>query len=85
MLCYSQFNRTNESAIQATVTKFRIKFTLLDIRPPTHLEMCEMKKISQLYRPVLMMATNQLSIRRLSQQLGQKHLGVKPQRSIFVE
>ena len=32
-----QFNRHTEPAIRDIVTKFRIKFTLLDIKPPTRL------------------------------------------------
>ena len=32
---YDQFNRPTEAAIRAIVTKFRTKFTLLDIKPPS--------------------------------------------------
>ena len=32
---YCQFNRPTDAAIRAIVTKFRTKFTLLDIKPPT--------------------------------------------------
>ena len=32
-----QFNRPTEAAIRAIVTKFRTKFTLLDIKPATRL------------------------------------------------
>ena len=35
--CYGRFNRTTEETIQAIVTKFRTKFTLLYIKPPTRL------------------------------------------------
>ena len=49
---YCQFNRPTEAAIRAIVTKFRTKFTLHQ-----HVE-CELKKISQLYRPVFMMTIN---------------------------
>ena len=34
---YGQFNQLSEAAIRAVVTKFRIKFTLLDIKPSTRL------------------------------------------------
>ena len=34
---YSQFNRPTKAAIWTIVTTFRIKFTLLDIKPPTRL------------------------------------------------
>ena len=34
---YGQFNRPTEAVIRAIATKFRIKFTLLDIKPPTRL------------------------------------------------
>ena len=34
---YGQSNRPTEAAIRAIVTKFRTKFTLLDIKPPTRL------------------------------------------------
>ena len=34
---YGQFNRPTEAVIRAIVTKFRTKFTLLDIKPPTRL------------------------------------------------
>ena len=37
LLFYGQFNRPPEAAIRAIVTKFRIKFILLDIKPPTRL------------------------------------------------
>ena len=34
---YGQFTRLTEAAIRAIVTKFRTKFTLLDIKQPTRL------------------------------------------------
>ena len=34
---YGLFNRPTRAAIRATVTKFRTKFTLFDIKPPTRL------------------------------------------------
>ena len=37
LLFYGQFNRPTEAAIQAIVTKFRTKFTFLDIKPPIRL------------------------------------------------
>ena len=37
LLFYGQFNRTTEAAIRAIVSKFRTKFTLLDIKPPNSL------------------------------------------------
>ena len=34
---YDQFSRPTEAAIRAIVTKFRTKFTVLDIKAPTRL------------------------------------------------
>ena len=34
---YGQFNQPTEAAIRAILTKFRTKFTLLRIKPPTRL------------------------------------------------
>ena len=51
---YGQFIRPNGAAIRAIVTKF----TLLDTKPSTRLRRVRMKKISLLYRPVLMMTIN---------------------------
>ena len=34
---YGQFNRPTEVSIQAILTKFHTKYTLLDIKPPTRL------------------------------------------------
>ena len=34
---YGEFNRPSEAAIRSIVTKFRTKFTLLDIKPPIRL------------------------------------------------
>ena len=39
---YVQFNRPTEMAIRAIVTKFRTKFTLLDIEQPTRLRRVRM-------------------------------------------
>ena len=36
-VCKSLFNVATEAYIRAIVTKFRTKFTLLDIKPTTHL------------------------------------------------
>ena len=52
---YGQFNRTTEAAI---VTKFRTKFTLLDIKPPTGLRRVRIEEKKKPYRPVLMMTIN---------------------------
>ena len=81
---YGQFNRPTEAAIRAIVTKFRTKFTLLGIKPPTRLWTEE--------NTIVVSGSDnddhQFSIRRRSQQLGlsestmwkilQKDLGVKP-------
>ena len=56
---HGQFNRLTEVAIQATVTKFRTKFTVLDIKPPTRLPRVRTEETDiELYRPVLMMTLN---------------------------
>ena len=34
---FGHFNRPTEAAIRSIVTKYRTKFTLLDIKPPTRL------------------------------------------------
>ena len=34
---YGQFNRPTETAFRAMLIKFRTKFTMLDIKPPTRL------------------------------------------------
>ena len=34
---YDQVNRLTEAAIRAIVSKFRIKFAMLEIKPPTRL------------------------------------------------
>ena len=76
-----------EAAIRAIVTKFRTKFTLLDIKPPTRLRRVRTEEnIAALSAGVN--DDHQLSIRRRSQQLGpcysttykilRKDLSVKP-------
>ena len=55
---YGHYNRTTEAAIRGIVTKFRTKFTLLDIKPPTRLCRVRTEENMQLYRPVLMMTIN---------------------------
>ena len=41
---YGQFNRHTEAAVWAIVTKFRTKFTLLGIKPPTRLHRVRMEE-----------------------------------------
>ena len=41
---YGQLNRPTEAAIRAIVTKFRTKFTLLDIKPPTRLRRLQIEE-----------------------------------------
>ena len=60
---YGQFNRPTKAAIRAIVTKFRTKFTLWHIRFKVggYQHACverELKKLSQLNRPVLIMTIN---------------------------
>ena len=62
---YGQFNRPTEAAILAIVTKFRTKFTLLDIKPSTRLHRVRTEENIA----AVSASVNQLSIRR-SQQLG---------------
>ena len=84
---YGQFNRPTEAAIRAIVTKFRTKFTLLDIKPPARLRRVRTEEnIAAVSASVN--DDHQLSIRRRAQQLGlcysttwkilPKDLGVKP-------
>ncbi|XP_054734645.1 uncharacterized protein LOC129242112 [Anastrepha obliqua] len=84
---YGQFNRPAEAAIRAIVTKFRTKFTLLDIKPPTRLRIVRTEEnIAAVSASVN--DDHQLSIRPRSQQLGhcysttwrilRNDLGVKP-------
>ena len=62
---YGQFNWPTEVAIRFIVTKFHSKFTLLDNKPPTlTCVKSELKKISQLFRPVLMMTINYRFVNR---------------------
>ena len=49
---YGQFNRPTEATIWAIVIKFRTKFTLLDIKPPTRLRRVRTEEI------MLMMTIN---------------------------
>ena len=83
---YAQFNRPTKAAIRAIVTKFRTKFTLLDIKPPT----CLRKVRTEENIAAVSASVNddhQLSIRRHSLQLDlcysttwkilRKDLGVK--------
>ena len=86
---YGQFNRPTEATIRSIVTKFRSKFTLLDITLLDHQHAyveSELKQISQLYRPVLIMTIN-YRWSRLPQlgyccsttcQILRKDFGVKP-------
>ena len=66
---YDQFNRPTEAAIRAIVTKFRTKFTLMDIEPPTRL-----RRVRTEERIAAVSASvnddHQLSNRRPSLQLG---------------
>ena len=55
---YAQFNRPSTAAIRAIVSKFRTEFTLLDNVSQHAYPEFELKKIAQLYRPVLMMNIN---------------------------
>ena len=65
---YGQFNRPTEAAIQTIVTKFRTKFTLLDIKPPTRLHRAQTEEtIAAVSASVN--DDHQLSIRHRSQQL----------------
>ena len=65
---YDQFNRSTEAAIRAIVSKFRTKFTFLDIKPPIRLyrERTE-KNITDVSANVN--DDHQLSIRHRSEQL----------------
>ena len=84
---YSQFNRPAEAAIRAIVTKFGIKFTLLDMKPPTRLSRLRTEEnITAVSASIN--DYHQLSVRCCSQQLClcyltawkilRKDLGVKP-------
>ena len=80
---YVQFNRPTEAAIRAIVTKFRTKFTLLDIKPRRVRTEENIAAVSASVND-----DHQISIRRRSQQLGlcysimwqilRKDLAVKP-------
>ena len=69
---YGQFHRPTEAAIRAIraiVTKFRIKFTLLDIKPPTRLRRLRTEENIAAVSASINTGP-QLSIRCRSQQLG---------------
>ena len=62
---YGQFNRPTEAAIRDIMTKFRTKFTLLDIKAPTRLRrVCTEEGIAAV--SVSVNDDHQLSIRRCS-------------------
>ena len=66
---YGQFNRPTEAAIRAIVTKFRTKFTLLDIKPATRLRRLQTEEnIAAVSASVN--HDHQFSIRRRLRQLG---------------
>ena len=66
---YSQFNRPTEAAIRIIVTKFRTKFTLLDIKLPTRLRRVQTEEnIAAVVASVK--DDHHLPIRRRSLQLG---------------
>ena len=66
---YGQCNRPTEAAIRAIVTKFRTKFTLLAITPPTHLRRVRTEEnIAAVSASVN--DDHQLFTHRRSQQLG---------------
>ena len=66
---YGQFNRPTEAIIRAIVTKFRTKYTFLDIKPPIRLRR---GRTEENIAAVLASVNDdhQLSIRRHSQQLS---------------
>ena len=65
---YAQLNRLTEAAIRTIVTKYRSKFTLLDIKPPTRLRKGRTEEnIAALSASIN--DDHQLSIRRRSKQL----------------
>ena len=84
---YGQFGRASEAAIRSLVTKFRTKFTLLDIKPPTRIRRVRTEE-NVVAVSASVVADRELSIRRCSQQFGLcysttwkffwKDLGVKP-------
>ena len=84
---YDRHSRPSEQSIRKIVTKFRTKFTLLDIKPPTRLRTVRSEEnIAAVSASVT--EDREMSIRRRSQQLGlcysttwkilRKDLGVKP-------
>ena len=84
---YGHFNGPTEATIRAIVTKFRIKFTFFDIKPPTRLRRVQTEEnIAAVSASVN--NDHQLSISNRSQQLGlcysttwkilRKDLGAKP-------
>ena len=66
---YGQFNLPTEAAIWAFVIKFRAKFTLLDIKPPTRFVKVRTEENIADVSPSVK-EDHQLWIRRRSQQLG---------------
>ena len=84
---YGQLNRSAEAAIRPIVTKFRIKFTLLDIKPPTSLRKVRTEEHIAALPPVLMMTINYLFVAVRSNWISVTHqrgkflqndLGVNP-------
>ena len=66
---YGQFNRSTEAVTQTIVNKFRTKFTLLDIKPPTCFRRVQTEEnITAVSASVNY--NHQLWIRRRSQKLG---------------
>ena len=66
---YGQLNRPTEAAIRSFVTKFRTKFTLLDIKPTTRLRRMRTEE-NIAAESTSVNYDHQLSIRRRSQPLG---------------
>ena len=66
---YGQFNGPTETAIRAIVTKFRIKFTLLDIKPSTRLGIVRTEENNAAVSTIVN-DDRPLSIRRRLHQLG---------------
>ncbi|QQP53343.1 Putative DD41D transposase, partial [Caligus rogercresseyi] len=66
---YGRHNRPCESTIRAVITKFRTKFTLLDIKPSTRMRTVRTEEnIAAVASSVN--ENREMSIRRRSQQLG---------------
>ena len=77
---YSQLNRPTEAAIRAIVTKFRTKFTLLDIKPPTRLGRVRRRRNEENIAAVAIRRCLQLLALCYSTtwNIFRKDLGVKP-------